>query len=55
MPKMRNLVLSISALAILTTAPGYAQKVSFLSGREPHGVEVYEMAMTPSMLKWEQS
>ena len=52
---MRNLVLSVSALALLMTAPVEAQKVSFLSGREPHGVEVYEMARTPSMRKWEQS
>ena len=55
MPRLRNLALSVSAVALLTTAPVDAQKVSFLSGREPHGVEVYEMAMTPSMRKWEQS
>ncbi|MEC8646827.1 MAG: hypothetical protein VXY00_07620 [Candidatus Latescibacterota bacterium] len=55
MPRLRNLALSVSAVALLTTAPVDAQKISFLSGREPHGVKVYEMAMTPSMRKWEQS
>jgi hypothetical protein len=31
----------------------YAQRLGFVTGREPHGVEVYDMAMTPSMRKWQ--
>ena len=29
----------------------YAQRLGFVTGREPHGVDVYDMAMTPSM-RW---
>lgn len=31
----------------------YAQRLGFVTGREPHGVDVYDMAMTPSMRKWQ--
>ncbi len=31
----------------------YAQRLGFVTGREPRGVEVYDMAMTPSMRKWQ--
>ncbi|MEE3234780.1 MAG: hypothetical protein VX294_11490 [Candidatus Latescibacterota bacterium] len=30
-----------------------AQRLGFVTGREPHGVDVYEMAMTPSVRKWQ--
>lgn len=42
-------------LALLFATPVVAQSSNFQSGREPHGLEVYEMAMTPSMRKWQQS
>ena len=29
------------------------QRLGFVTGREPHGVDVYDMAMTPSMRKWQ--
>ncbi|MEE3233365.1 MAG: hypothetical protein VX294_04300 [Candidatus Latescibacterota bacterium] len=51
-----TVVLYVFALICLQEASLSAQKkVSFLTGREPRGVQVYEMAMTPSMRKWEQS
>ena len=31
----------------------FAQRVGFLTGREPRGVDVYEMAMTPAQRKWQ--
>ena len=31
----------------------YAQRLGFVTGREPHGVDVYDMAMTPAMRKWQ--
>ena len=31
----------------------HAQRLGFVTGREPHGVDVYEMAMTPSVRKWQ--
>ena len=30
-----------------------AQRLGFVTGREPHGVDVYEMAMTPAVRKWQ--
>jgi len=32
-----------------------AQRLGLASGREPRGVQVYEMAMTPTQRKWQQS
>ncbi len=60
MPTMRKLALIALLIAtslmatLLIATPIAAQKTSFLSGREPRGVEVYEMAMTPSVRKWQQ-
>jgi hypothetical protein len=43
----------LSALLLAETAP--AQQLGLTTGREPRGVQVYEMAMTPTQRKWQQS
>jgi hypothetical protein len=49
------MIKKIALMALLLVTPVAAQKGGLQSGREPHGLEVYEMAMTPSMRKWQQS
>ena len=41
-----------AGVALLCDA-AFAQRVGFLTGREPRGVDVYEMAMTPAQRKWQ--
>lgn len=42
---------SVASLCVCDAA--FAQRVGFLTGREPRGVDVYEMAMTPAQRKWQ--
>ena len=38
---------------VLSGDIAYGQRLGFVTGREPHGVDVYDMAMTPSLRKWQ--
>ncbi len=38
---------------VLVQDAAYGQRLGFVTGREPHGVDVYDMAMTPSVRKWQ--
>ena len=40
---------------LLLAESALAQNQGLVSGREPRGVQVYEMAMTPSQRKWQQA
>ena len=54
MPLMKTIIyLLISIMALADIAA--AQQLGLASGREPRGVQVYEMAMTPTQRKWQQS
>ena len=45
-------VLVATASAVLLPDAVSAQRVGLLTGREPQGVDVYDMAMTPAQRKW---
>jgi hypothetical protein len=42
-------------IPLLLAESAVAQRLGLPTGREPRGVAVYEMAMTPSQRKWQQS
>ena len=50
---MRCLLLTATVGLLFLNDLASAQRVGFLTGREPKGVEVYESAMTPSLRKWQ--
>ncbi len=45
--------LFVSSLLLVEVAS--AQQLGLASGREPRGVQVYEMALTPTQRKWQHS
>ena len=50
---MLKAILVATASALFLHDAASAQRVGLLTGREPQGVDVYDMAMTPSQRKWQ--
>ncbi|SVD68823.1 uncharacterized protein METZ01_LOCUS421677, partial [marine metagenome] len=52
MSHMKKIIyLFVSSLLLVEVAS--AQQLGLASGREPRGVQVYEMALTPTQRKWQ--
>lgn len=49
---LRAFLIAIAGVVLLNDAVS-AQRVGSLTGREPQGVDVYDMAMTPAQRKWQ--
>ena len=52
-PMFYSAVVAAGVAFLCVCDAAFAQRVGFLTGREPRGVDVYEMAMTPAQRKWQ--
>ena len=52
MNSVRHTRLCVFGLICLMAVEALAQRSAFLTGREPQGVDIQDVAMTPAQRKW---